>query len=123
MAVCEDGPPSTETLNCALNCAGLPCATVTPGSNCARFKKLRPFSGRLSICCRVTTPCTVFDSKLIAAAVVPVTVMISVVCPICSEMFTVDVEPVCTCVGRRTVLKPLATTFTSYSPAGSEGAE
>src|SRR5215471_9088142 len=68
IAVCDAGPPSTDTLNWALNCAGFPAATVTPGSNCARFKKLRPLRGRVSICCRDTTPWTVLDSKLIVGA-------------------------------------------------------
>ena len=62
IAVRDAGPPSTETLNCALNCAGLPRFTVTPGCSVARFMKLRPFNGRLSICVRPTIPCTRLES-------------------------------------------------------------
>src|ERR1039457_3575537 len=62
MAVREAGPPNTETLNWALNWAGFAGVTWIPGSSWARFRKLRPFSGRSSICWRVTTPSMVFES-------------------------------------------------------------
>ena len=98
IAVRDAGPPSTDTLNCALNWAGLPSTTVTPGWSCARFRKLRPFSGRLSICCRPTTPCTRFDVRSTLVDV-PITVMASVRVLTCSVSLTVAVVPMATTTG------------------------
>ena len=98
IAVRDAGAPITETLNCALNCAGLPSTTVTPGWSCARFRKLRPFSGRVSICVRPTTPCTRFDSRSMCVAV-PVTVTASVRALTSSVTFNVVVAPVATSTG------------------------
>ena len=36
-----------------------PSCNCTPGSNCAKSRKLRPLMGRVSICCAVSTPPTV----------------------------------------------------------------
>ena len=98
IAVRDAGPPSTETLNCALNCAGLPRLTVTPGCSAARFMKLRPFRGRLSISALPTTPCTRFDTRS-TDVVAPVTVTVSVRVPTSRPIFMVVVDPVVTVAG------------------------
>jgi hypothetical protein len=112
IAVRDAGAPSTETLNCALNCAGLARVTVTPGCSAARFMKLRPFSGRFSIWVRPTTPCTRLDSRSTCVAV-PVTVIASVRALTSSDAFTVVVAPVVTSTGVTIGWNPGAMTSTS----------
>ena len=112
MAVRDAGPPSTETLNCALNCAGFPRFTVTPGCNAARFMKLRPFSGRFSICARPTMPCTRFESRSTSGEA-PTTVTASVFVLTCSVTLTVVVAPVTTSAGLMVGWNPAASINTS----------
>jgi hypothetical protein len=99
-------------LNCALNCAGLPVFTVTPGCSCARLRKLRPFSGRFSICVRPTTPCTLFEARSTFVAE-PTTVSASVRVLISSVTLTVVVVPVATSTGLTVGWNPEASLRTS----------
>ena len=51
-----ESAPKIFTSNSRLYWPTLFAETVTPGSNMARFRKLRPLSGRFSISWRVITP-------------------------------------------------------------------
>ena len=95
IAVRDAGAPRTDTLNCALNWAGLPMLTVTPGCSAARFRKLRPLSGRFSICSRPTRPWTLLDSRSTSGDT-PVTVIASVRELTSSWILTLVVAPVAT---------------------------
>ena len=90
----------------------------TPGWSLASSRKLRPFSGRFSICLCVMTPPTVCESYCICGAA-PSTVTESLVSPMRNAKSAVVVVPVSTDTWRTMRWNPEASTLTSYSPAKS----
>jgi len=105
--------PRIDTENCALYWEVLPMLTETPGSMDARFKKLRPFRGKPSICWRVTTPSRECDFIVDLGATPLHRYHFLGTAYLRMGRFTVVVLPACTVASLCSVRKPCISTRTS----------
>src|SRR5947207_6375490 len=90
--------------------------TVTAGCNWTSSSKLRPLSGKLTICAVSTTPPTE-EVVVSTSGACSVTSTLSATCPICNVKLATACSPTASTMQLRTaVWKPGSETSTSYLP-------